>query len=162
MTTQSDDVKKLAKLIDGIECAMLTTATDDGSLRSRPMATRHAREFDGTLWFFTDADAAKVLEVEHERHVNVSYADPSKNRYVSVSGRASVSRDRAKMRELWDGGVKAWFPNGPDDPKIALLRVDSTGRNTGTPRRTSSSSSRTSSRPSSRVSRRNTRGITPR
>lgn len=122
-TTHADDVRKLAKLIHGIEIAMLTTATDDGSLRSRPMATQRT-DFDGTLWFFTDADAGKVFEVEHDRHVNVVYAEPKDQRYISVSGRASISRDRDKIRELWSPAITAWFPNGVTDPKIALLKVD--------------------------------------
>ena len=122
--THSEQVQKLGKLIKGIEIAMLTTALPDGTLRSRPMATQRA-DFDGTLWFFCDDDSAKAHEVEQDRHVNVSYADPSGNRYVSVSGVANVSRDKAKIKELWTPDVKAWFPKGPDEePHIALLKVD--------------------------------------
>jgi general stress protein 26 len=117
------DVKKLAELIDGIEYAMLTTVMPDGTLRSRPMATQKA-EFDGTLWFFCDKDSAKVHEVQHDRHVNVSYADPDDNRWVSVSGTAAVVRDRGTIERLWTPAMKAWFPDGPTDPNIALLRVD--------------------------------------
>ena len=120
---ETEHVRKLGELIKDIETAMLTTALDDGSLRSRPMATQRA-DFDGQhLWFFTDADSAKVHEVEHDRHVNVAYSDPSKNRFVSVSGTARVVRDKAKIKELWSPGIKAWYPDGPDDPKIALLRI---------------------------------------
>ena len=122
-TTHADDVKKLAKLIEKIDFAMLTTATADGSLRSRPMSTQKS-EFDGTLWFYTDIDSGKVYEIERDKHVNVAYADPQNQRYISVSGRASISRDKAKIKELWSPAIKAWYPDGPDDPRIALLRVD--------------------------------------
>ena len=118
-----NDVQKLAKLIKGIKVAMLTTQEADGTLRSRPMATQDA-EFDGTLWFFTQASSHKVDEIDREHNVNVSYADESDNRYVSVSGRARLVRDRAKIDELWSPILKAWFPKGKDDPEIALLRVD--------------------------------------
>ncbi len=117
------DVQKLAALIKDIDIAMLTTAMPGGSLRSRPMAT-HKAEFDGVLWFFTDAESGKVHEVDGDSHVNLSYADPDNNRYISVSGRASVVRDRQKARELWSPILKAWFPNGVDDPNIALLKVE--------------------------------------
>ena len=120
-----EDVDKLAKLIKGIKYAMLTTAMPDGTLRSRPMATQQV-EFDGTLWFFTPDPSGKVDEIRHDQHVNLSYADPSGNRYVSVSGRGSISRDRVKMKELWTEIHRAWFPEGLDDPKLALLRVDVT------------------------------------
>lgn len=119
----SDAIAKLAKMIKGIRIAMFTTAGSDGELRSRPMATQQT-DFDGNLWFFTDSDSGKVDEVGRERHVNVSYADPSDNRYVSVSGRASVVHDREKVKELWSPIHKAWFPNGPDDPNLTLLKVE--------------------------------------
>ncbi len=117
-----DDVKKLADLINDIEFAMLTTVEPDGSLRSRPMATQKI-EFDGNLWFFTDADSAKAHEVAREQHVNVSYAKPDDQKYVSVSGVAQLVNDPAKAKELWNPIYKAWFPNGLDDPRLALLRV---------------------------------------
>ena len=124
MTTETDDVKKLARLIKGIEVAMMTTEDDDGTLRSRPMQTQQA-EFDGTLWFFTQASSHKVDEINRGEHqVNLSYADPDGNRYVSVSGVATLVRDRAKIEELWSPALKAWFPDGKDDPDAALLRVD--------------------------------------
>ncbi|HEX5272350.1 MAG TPA: pyridoxamine 5'-phosphate oxidase family protein [Gemmataceae bacterium] len=122
MSTE-ENVKKLGSLIKGIKVAMLTTVAQDGSLRSRPMATQE-REFDGTLWFFTQAGAPKVSEVGNEERVNLSYADPDKERYVSVSGTARVVRDPARIKELWSPLLKAWFPKGPDDPQTALLRID--------------------------------------
>jgi len=122
MDSETDDVKKLAKLIKGISIAMLTTRDDDGTLRARPMQTQE-REFDGTLWFFTQASSHKVQEIDHEHQVNLSYAQPEENRYVSVSGTATLVHDRGKIDELWTPVLKAWFPKGNDDPEVALLRV---------------------------------------
>lgn len=125
MATTADhqgDVAKLAKLINGIKFAMLTTAMPDGTLRSRPMATQQV-EFDGVLWFFTQYNSGKVDEIRNDQHVNVSYADPSDNRYVSVSGRAMIVRDRKKSEELWTELHRAWFLKGLDDPNLALLQV---------------------------------------
>jgi general stress protein 26 len=125
MNTENNDVKKLAKLIKGIQIAMMTTRDDDGTLRARPMQTQ-SEEFDGTLWFFTQASSHKVHEIDHEHQVNLSYAEPGNNRYVSVSGTATLVRDRAKIDELWTPVLKAWFPKGKDDPDVALLKVDVT------------------------------------
>lgn len=125
MSTQPDhneSIKKLGEMIKDIEIAMLTTAEPDGSLRSRPMATQQF-DFDGDLWFFTRASSPKVDEIEQEHHVNVSYAAPNKQRYVSVSGRARLVRDKNKIKELWSPILKAWFPEGLDDPDLALLKV---------------------------------------
>lgn len=120
---QSNQIQKLQELIQDIEYAMLTTM--DGSyLRSRPMAIMGPIDQDTALWFFTDATSHKVDEVEHQNHqVNVSFAAPDKQRYVSLSGRAKIVRDHEKMKELWQPALKAWFPKGLDEPNIALLKV---------------------------------------
>lgn len=117
-----DDVRQLGELIRDIKVAMLTTEDDSGDLRSRPMVTQQ-RDFDGDLWFFTDASSPKVAEVSHHQAVNVAYADPEHERYVSVSGRAELVRDRAKIKELWNPVYEAWFPKGVDDPNIGLLKI---------------------------------------
>jgi general stress protein 26 len=119
MTTKAGRSERLSKLTE----AMLTTAMPDGTLRSRPMATQQT-ESDGDLWFFTQASAAKAEEIRANPHVNVSYASPRENRYVSVSGTATIARDRNKMEQLWDQLYKAWFPQGLEDPDLALLRID--------------------------------------
>ena len=122
-TTERDEqIKELAEMIKDIDFAMLTTVAADGTLHSRPMSTQRV-EFDGDLWFFTRASAPKVGEIEREHQVNVSYAKPEDQRYISVSGRAVVVRDRAKIEELWSPVLKAWFPEGPEDPDLALLKV---------------------------------------
>lgn len=122
-TNQSDSIKKLGELIADINIAMLTTIDEDGSLRSRPMGTQET-EFDGHLWFFTSDRSAKVDEIGKRHQVNVSYAAPAANTFVSVSGEAEVVQDKAKIEELWSPALKAWFPDGPETPDIALLRVD--------------------------------------
>jgi general stress protein 26 len=109
-------------MIKGIEYAMLTTIEDDGSLRSRPMATQR-NDFDGDLYFFTKVNAAKVDEIEREHNVCVSYAAPEDQQYVSMSGPARLLRDRAKMEELWFADLQAWFPRAVKDPELALLWI---------------------------------------
>ncbi len=122
---QQDHLKKLHSLIKDINFAMMTTVASDGQLRSRPMATRlEEKTFDGTLWFFTHDHEPKVHEILENPQVNLSYADPAKNDYVSVSGQAMLVKDKAKAKELWSPLYKAWFPDGLDDPQLALIRVD--------------------------------------
>jgi general stress protein 26 len=118
-----EGIAKIRELIEDIEFAMLTTICPDGTLHSRPMATMKTG-FDGTLWFFTKASSHKVDEVRGDRHVNVAYAAPDDNAWVSLVGTASLSRDAAKMKELWTPHLEAYFPEGLDDPDIALLEVE--------------------------------------
>ena len=121
--TREEAIEKLNNLIEDIDFAMLTTVDTDGVLRSRPMSTQEA-EFDGTLWFFTSDKTHKIEEIERDSRVNASYAKPEDNVYVSVSGMASMVKDRAKMEELWNPILKAWFPDGLDQPDLCLLKVD--------------------------------------
>lgn len=118
-----EGIEKLNELIKGIKVAMLTTVDTDGTLRSRPMYTQE-NEAGGDLWFFTDTDSAKAEEIAKDPRVNVSYADPDSQRYVSLSGTAEMLHDRAKMKELWNPVAKGWYPDGPEDPRLALLRVN--------------------------------------
>ena len=113
-----EQIEKLAALMNDIQLAMLTTIEPDGTLRLRPMTTQQV-EFDGDLWFFTQESAPKVDEVERDDRVNVAYAAPDANRWVSVFGTAQVVHDRAKAEALWQPLLKAWFPQGLDD----LLKV---------------------------------------
>ena len=118
-----DMIAKVKHLIKDIKFAMLTTEAEDGVLHGRPMATQES-EFDGTLWSFTAASSGKIIELDWNPPVNLSYAEPSATRYVSVSGDAEVVNDRAKMEELWSEMCKAWFPKGLDDPDLCLLKVE--------------------------------------
>lgn len=117
----TDNLSKLYALIKDIKFAMLTTVDAQGHLRSRPMGTMEA-EKDGHIWFFTAVDSVKVDELRREHRVNLSYAAPNDNRYVSVSGVARLVDDREKIRALWNPGAKLFF-EGPDDPRLGLLRV---------------------------------------
>jgi general stress protein 26 len=121
--THQESVKKLGELIKDVRVAMLTTIEPDGCLRSRPMATQ-STEFDGKLWFLTDATSAKAHEVDRDHHVNLSYSKPDDQVYVSVSGMARLTKDRAKIEKLWSPIYKAFFPKGLEDPDLAALEVD--------------------------------------
>ena len=112
---------KLWQMVQDIRIAMLTTR-DGGVLRGRPMECVQA-EPSGTLWFFTGAASPKAGEVDEEREVALAFIDKAGQDYVSISGRATVVRDRARARALWTEDQRVWYPDGPDDPELALLKV---------------------------------------
>jgi general stress protein 26 len=121
-TVRTEAIRKLVDLIGEIRIAMLTTVTQDGALRSRPLLTLRA-DFDGDLWFMTKAESAKVQEVEGDRRVSLSYAKPESNAYVAISGTARLVSDPQRAADLWDPSFQHWFPGGPGDPTLALIRV---------------------------------------
>ena len=110
-------------LVKDIRFAMLTTRDADGSLTSRPMTTVQ-KQFDGTLWFFTSRSSPPAVSVGASPDVGLQYVDTHSDVYVSLSGEATIERDRVRMEGLWSPQVKAWFPKGIDDPDLVLLRVD--------------------------------------
>lgn len=117
----SEGNAKVQELIKDVRTCMLSTVDANGSIVSRPMTTQEA-EFDGQLWFFAPSDSHMATEIARSPRVNVAYASGSS--WVSVSGTASVVNDREKAHELWNTVVEAWFPEGPDDPQVVLVRVD--------------------------------------
>lgn len=126
----SKKLEQLYDLIDDIEIALMTTRRPDGSLVSRPMATQQRSE--GTdLWFVTNEETAKIDELEHDPHVNLGYYKNGTYEFVSVSGIARLSKDPAKIRELYQPSWRAWFGDeggarngGPEDPRIVLVLIE--------------------------------------
>jgi general stress protein 26 len=78
---------------------------------------------DEILWFLSDTNTEKVNALQTERRVNVSYADPASDRYVSVTGICQLVRDHERTKSLWSPLHKKWFPKGLDDPDLILLKV---------------------------------------
>lgn len=121
---------ELHRMIEDIEIAMLTTRRADGKLVSRPMATQKPSA-GADLWFVTGEGYPKLDEIAGDPQVNLAYYKDRTREWVSVAGRARISRDRAKIRELWAKDWKAYFSDeggerdgGPDDPRLVLIGVD--------------------------------------
>jgi len=119
-----DEWTRLIELISKAKFAMMATGTGDGQIRSRPMATQDVyHQQRGELWFFTGHHSSKVDELQHNPHLNLGYIGDGQSLFISVSGKGELCLDKAKMQELWNPVLKAWFPQGLDDPEIALIKV---------------------------------------
>ncbi|HEY6802788.1 MAG TPA: pyridoxamine 5'-phosphate oxidase family protein [Pyrinomonadaceae bacterium] len=118
-----DDLEKLKEMLKDIDFCMLTTINDEGELHSRPMSLNSEIDDEGNLWFFTSTNSLKTHEIANNSKVNASFADTDSHQYVSVSGTAELVNDRNKIKELWKPILKAWFPDGPDQANLGLLRV---------------------------------------
>lgn len=116
------DLAAVAALIRDIRVGLLTTMDAQGRFHTRPVQTLQV-ESGQTLWFFTDWSTPKVSELERESRVSVGYADVSGHRFVAVSGAAQLFRDADKAKQLWSAEQLAYYPDGPGDARLALLRV---------------------------------------
>jgi general stress protein 26 len=124
MESANKTVAHMGELLEGIDIAMLTTVGARGHLVSRPLSTQQAQYHGTRLWFLTEVDSPKVAEIRRHPKVNLAYASKEKNTYVSISGRARSFHDQAKIDELWNDAMKAFFPKGSTDPNLVLLEVD--------------------------------------
>ena len=83
----------------------------------------HEADEAGDLWFYTSLGEGKVEEIADDSHVNLAFAHPSSQNYVSISGRAEIVRNRPVVEGKWSEWMRAWFPKGKDDPNMVLIRV---------------------------------------
>ena len=114
------DTERAWELMKKIGFAMLVTRDGD-RLRARPMSAYLERE-NNAIYFLTDARRHKDDEIARNPGVNLSFADASAQKYVSLTGTAVVSNDRAKIKELFSTPAKAWWESA-DDPNIRVLKV---------------------------------------
>src|SRR6186997_1681242 len=102
------ELEKFYSLIEDIKIAMMTTRRADGHLRSRAMANQ--KRADGAdLWFVAREGTAKLADIANDPHINLSYYRDGNREWVSVSGTAVISHDRAKIHELYAPDWKFWF-----------------------------------------------------
>ena len=122
---QSTNEHTLWTLIKDIKFGMLTHRHSDGELHSTPLTTQNKADDEGTaLYFFISRKSDMAACVAKDANVNVAYAHPGDDRYVSVAGHASIVEDQAKKDYLFTSFAKAWFPGGATDPDMALLQIN--------------------------------------
>jgi general stress protein 26 len=115
------EAQKFHDLLVKFETAMLVTHTEDGNLRARPMAVAQVEEHC-TIWFLSLHESGKVHELEIDPRVAVTCQKDSST-YLSLTGRATLSRERSKIEELWKEPYKVWFPRGKNDPDLILIGI---------------------------------------
>ena len=114
------NVDRTWELMKKIGFAMLVTRDGD-KLRARPMSAYLERE-ENAIYLLTDVRRHKDEEIASNPSINLSFADASSQKYVSLTGTAVVSNDRAKIKKLFSTLAKAWWESA-DDPNIRVLKI---------------------------------------
>jgi general stress protein 26 len=125
------DLKALAKEMRDIDFAMLTTRAADGNLAARPMSNNGEVDYDGDSYYFTWAQSRMVADIEAEPRVGLSFQGAKglfgkPPLFVSVEGRAEISRDKASFAAHWTSDLDRWFKDGIDTPGVAMIKVSAT------------------------------------
>ncbi|HSI74353.1 MAG TPA: pyridoxamine 5'-phosphate oxidase family protein [Lunatimonas sp.] len=119
-------INKLKQLVEEIDiCLFCTNLKKDDGETCRPMSSQKVCE-EGNIWFFSEVGSIKNREIEQDNQVRLFYSHPGINSYLVVNGEAELVFDRAIIEELWSPSVKAWFPEGKDDPNISVIKVKPT------------------------------------
>ncbi len=124
ITIEKASSEQFAEVLKQFDTGILVTANPAGSLHGRPMVVAQVAD-NSDLWFITGWDTPKTGEIRANESVEVSFQN-AKRQYVSVSGTAEMSRDQAKIDELWQADFDPWFKNGKTDPNVALIQVSLT------------------------------------
>lgn len=115
-------IEKLKGIISKTRVGLLGTHHTNATINFRPMS--HVDIDDaGRIWFFTSTNSLKAGELKHNSSIVLTYSNESDNSYLSINGTASLDKNREKMKELFNPYIKAWFPQGLNDPTLSLLIV---------------------------------------
>ena len=120
--SKNDNSDRVWDIIEKVGVCMLTTQFA-GGLRARPLEARPDRDA-GLIFFVTDIHSAKDEEIKTAPDVGLVFIDSKDKAYLSITGRACVMRDLEKTKAAWRKSDEVWWPGGPDDPNVCLLRIE--------------------------------------
>lgn len=119
-------VEKIKELVKQAQtCFFCTAVTGGESPGARPMSVQQVDD-QGNLWFLSADDSHKNREVTADPSVKLYFQGSAHSDFLQLNGTATISRDREKIRELWEPIVKTWFTEGVDDPRITVIKVTPT------------------------------------
>ena len=116
-------VEKIRALVKEAQTCFFCTAVPSGeSSGSRPMNVRKV-DSDGNLWFMSANDSHKNAELELDPIVRLYFQGSPHSDFMTITGHATVSTDKAMIKELWSPFIRTWFTEGQDDPRITVIKV---------------------------------------
>lgn len=116
-------VEKIKELVGKAKTCFFCTSISEGeSEGDRPMSVQQVDD-EGNLWFLSASDSHKNAEIERDPSVKLYFQGSPHSDFMQLNGTASISRDKAKIKELWEPIVKTWFTEGVDDPRITVIKV---------------------------------------
>ena len=123
MTNHDENtINRIWGIIEKVGICMMTTRFE-GGLRARPLEARPDRD-ENIIWFLTDRRGLKDDEIQAHPEVCLTFVYPTEKVYLSVTGRAFVTNDLCRAKELWNEEQQAWWPGGPADPNLLVMRVE--------------------------------------
>ena len=120
--THQEAIKKFKEIVGHESVCLFTTQLTNVPLTTRPMSVKKVCD-QGNFWFLSPSDSDKNREISSDPRVQLFISNTSNYEFLSVYGKATISRDKDKIDELWSDIAKAWFPEGKDDPRVTVIKV---------------------------------------
>jgi general stress protein 26 len=106
-------------------CFFCTNLQEGKPFDTRPMGIQKVDD-DNNLWFLSADDSYKNAEIKNDSAVQLLFQGSDYSDFLSIYGTASISKDKEKIKELWNPMFKTWFTEGIDDPRISVIKVTPT------------------------------------
>ena len=116
--SEQELVERAWELAADIEFCMFVTW--DGKKQAARPLDAHVERDANAIYFLSDASGGKIDQIEKFPVVTVTFSDTGSMKFVTMSGTATVSNDRAKIRDLFEPSSKAWWDSA-EDPAIRLI-----------------------------------------
>lgn len=119
----TDAIKKMRELIKKAEtCFFCTAVATSDSNAARPMNVRQVDD-DGNLWFLSASDSHTNEELQMDPYVKLYFQGSPHSDFLMLNGQATISKDPARIKELWEPIIRTWFTEGVEDPRITVIKV---------------------------------------
>jgi general stress protein 26 len=103
-------------------CFFCTAVALSDSAGTRPMNVRQVDD-QGNLWFLSADDSHKNQELVRDPTVTLYFQGSPHSDFLFLRGTSTISRDKAKIKDLWTPTIGTWFTEGADDPRITVIKV---------------------------------------
>jgi general stress protein 26 len=118
-----DAIKKMQELAGKTNTCFFSTRLRSSEVpTTRPMAVQEVDD-QGHFWFLSANDSHKNQEIQHDPSVQLLFQGSAHSDFLSIVGTATVSTDPARIKDLWNPLLKAWFTEGENDPRLTAVEV---------------------------------------
>ena len=119
----AEAVQRIKDVVDKAKTCFFRTGASSGESEGvRPMNVREVDDA-GHLWFLMASDSHTVAEINRQSHVDLLFQGSAHSDFLHLVGTASLSRDKNRIKQLWEPVLKTWFTEGENDPRITVVQV---------------------------------------
>ena len=116
-------IQKLKSMCERKSCLFCTGIAKGEPFETRPMSVQQVDE-RGNLWFLSAEDSHKNEEIAYNPLVQLLFQGSAHSDFAAIKGRAAISKDKQKIKELWEPILKTWFTDGVNDERITTIKVE--------------------------------------